>query len=326
MFLSQLTLHFIQLISPKLIRFITELHIFLLIFFITFIKSIDANDDQSRYDDDEYDPRIWIRMPTATASYGSPPTPSRTPSTTVRPTPTPSPTFVPSQSSSTTPTSRLVPPSTLQGQVENITDGGIPDTNVLHILSLTGAGVVGVSLIIAIGVVINQERQKRTLVKHKRQLLKRIRETHSQTWTNEDAAVVCKGTSKYRLYAAANKIRSENPVMSTIELKRIAQVSALHSNMASFLLPSAPQQFAYFKRRLSIPKISIKMIDMETNIKVDNMKLKSLSSFRLFTLPRDEEIKNCKSNGRKVEIGTNEFGAGRLVGRLNEHVSVDRSE
>jgi hypothetical protein len=298
----------------------------LLIFFITFLKSIVASDDQSRYDDDEYDTRIWIRMPTATASYGSPPTPSRTPSTTVRPTPTPSPTFVPSQSSSTTPTSRLVPPSSLQVQVENITDGGIPDTNLLHILSLTGAGVVSVSLFIAIGVVINQERQKKIVGKQKRQILKRIRETHSRTWTNEDAAVVCKGTSEYRHYAAANKIRSENPDISTIELEQLAQVSALHSNMASFLIPSVPQQFAYFTRRLSIPKISIKMIDMETNIRVDTMKQKSLLSFRLPALPRDEGLENCNSNGREDEIGTNEFGAERLVGRQSEHLSVDRIE
>lgn len=202
-------------------------------------------------DEDDYyeDPRFPIRMPTATASFGSPPTPSRTSSRSVLPTPSPSPTFVPSLTPTTTPTARLVPPSAIQIQLESVTDG-VPDEGLVYTLSMTG-GAVSVSLIvIAVFFVIHRERQKRhKALSEKERETKDISHRQSRSWSSEDSAAVCAGSSDYRTRSAVERIRTENPGTSADEIKRLAQIAALHSNMSSFILPSHPQPFAYLSRK-----------------------------------------------------------------------------
>jgi len=202
-------------------------------------------------DEDDYyeDPRFPIRMPTATASFGSPPTPSRTSSRSVLPTPSPSPTFVPSLTPTTTPTARLVPPSAIQVQLESVTDG-VPDEGLVYTLSMTGGAVCVSLFFVAVIFVIQKERQKRHKASIEKEIeTKDISHMQSRSWSSEDSAAVCAGTSDYRIRSAAERIRTENPGTSDDEIKRLAQIAALHSNTSSFILPSHPQPFAYLSRK-----------------------------------------------------------------------------
>jgi hypothetical protein len=206
--------------------------------------------EEDNYDDDSYDdPKFPIHMPTSTASYGSPPTPSRTPSRSILPTPSPSKTFVPSHTSSSTPSACLIPESAIQIQLESITDG-VPDAGIVYILSMSGGGVVAVSFIIALVSMLRRERQKqRKFEKEKEQNISGLPRLQRRSWSSEDSAAICAGTSDYRVRAAAERIQNENPEIPFDEIKRLAHIAALHSNTSSFIMPSQPKPFAYLTRQ-----------------------------------------------------------------------------
>jgi hypothetical protein len=214
------------------------------------VLDVTSISEEDNYDDDSYDdPKFPIHMPTSTASYGSPPTPSRTPSRSILPTPSPSKTFVPSHTSSSTPSARLIPESAIQIQLESITNG-VPDAGIVYILSMSGGGVVAVSFIIALVSILRRERQKqRKFEKEKEQNISGLPRSQRRSWSSEDSAAICAGASDYRVRAAAERIQNENPKIPFDEITRLAHIAALHSNTSSFIMSSQPQPFAYLTRQ-----------------------------------------------------------------------------